>query len=218
MNSQPRKKTAVLISGRGSNMASLIEAAKNPDFPADIALVLSNVADAPGLAKATAQGIPTAVVAHGDFPDRESFGAALSERLEAEAIDIVCLAGFMRILSQPFTKHWQGRLINIHPSLLPDFRGLNVYQRALDAGVSVSGCTVHFVIPELDEGPTIAQATVPVHARDDAQTLAQRILEQEHRVYPLALDLIASGRAKMENGRTMVDGTPAPNGIPLNSD
>lgn len=216
MASDRKKRTAILISGRGSNMASLIEAAQDPDYPAEIALVLSNVADAPGLAKARAEGIPTSVVAHGDYPDRETFDSEITKTLKTYSIEIVCLAGFMRILSNQFSTHWQGRLINIHPSLLPAFRGLNVHQRALDAKVKVSGCTVHFVIPELDEGPTIARAVVPVIDDDDADTLAARILEQEHRIYPLALAYLADERVKMENGRTIIDGTPAPDGIPVN--
>ena len=210
-----KKKTAILISGRGSNMTALIDAANHADFPAEISLVLSNVADAPGLEHARSKGIQTAVVAHKDFADRTTFDAAVTKHLEEANIEIVCLAGFMRILSKTFVERWQGRLINIHPSLLPAFRGLNVHQRAIDAGVKESGCTVHFVIPELDEGPTITQATVAVLDGDDAKTLAARILEQEHRIYPLALGLVASGRVQMENGRTMIDGAPASNGFTL---
>jgi len=176
-------------------MAALIEAAKPPAFPAEVVLVLSNKAEAPGLKTAAAAGIRTAVIDHKTFPDRASFDAAMTEELESAGIEIICLAGFMRILSAGFVTHWQGRMINIHPSLLPAFRGLDTHQRALAAGVPFAGCTVHFVTPELDAGPIIAQASVPVTANDTPETLAARVLEQEHRIYPLALRIVSENLA-----------------------
>ena len=201
-------KTAILISGRGSNMAALIAAAKTPGFPAEIVLVLSNVADAPGLATAGEAGIATTAIDHKAFANRDTFDAAMTARLEESGAEFICLAGFMRILSDGFVAHWQGRMINIHPSLLPAYRGLDTHQRALDAGETEAGCTVHFVTPGLDEGPAILQATVPVLPGDTADALAARVLEQEHRIYPEALRLAAEGRVHMENGRTVLDGTP----------
>jgi phosphoribosylglycinamide formyltransferase-1 len=160
--STTRRRVAILISGRGSNMASLIEAARAPDFPAEIALVLSNRPDAGGLARATEAGIEALAIDHKAYPDRESFEAAMDAALRERAIDLVCLAGFMRVLTPGFVERWAGRMLNIHPSLLPLFRGTHTHQRALEAGVLVHGCTVHFVVPELDAGPIIAQAAVPV--------------------------------------------------------
>jgi phosphoribosylglycinamide formyltransferase 1 len=198
-----RARTAVLISGRGSNLKALIEACADPRFPAEISLVISNVADAGGLEHARAAGIAAKVIFHRDFPSREEFDRALDAELQEAGIDIVCLAGFMRILSDWFVERWAGRLINIHPSLLPAFKGLNVHQQALDAGVRVAGCTVHFVVPELDSGPIIEQATVPVLPNDTADTLAARILVEEHMLYPLALKLLAEGMVKLENGKAV---------------
>jgi phosphoribosylglycinamide formyltransferase 1 len=211
-----RKRVAVLISGRGSNMAALIEAAKAPDYPAEIALVLSNRPEAAGLAHAAAEGIATAVVdhtAHGK--DRDTFERALTAAIEAHEIELVCLAGFMRILTPWFVTRWQGRLINIHPALLPAFRGLDTHQRALAAGAKTHGATVHFVTSEMDAGPTIVQGSMPVHAADTAETLAARVLAVEHRIYPMALALVAQGRARLVDGRCLIDGVPSEHGIQL---
>jgi phosphoribosylglycinamide formyltransferase-1 len=188
-----RARVAILISGRGSNMAALIEAARAPDFPAAIALVLSNKADAAGLALARQAGVATEIVESRAYPAREAFEAAMQERLSAHRIDLVCLAGFMRILSAPFAERWRGRMLNIHPSLLPDLRGLDTHERALAAGLKEHGCTVHFVEPELDAGPIIAQARVPVLPDDDADSLAARVLVEEHKLYPHALAEVAAG-------------------------
>jgi phosphoribosylglycinamide formyltransferase-1 len=196
-----KKRVAILISGRGANMAALIEAARKPDYPADIALVVSNRGDAAGLARAAAQGIAIAVVDHREFGnDREGFERALQALLEAHAIDIVCLAGFMRLLTPWLVARWSGRMINIHPALLPAFKGLHTHARALAAGVKIHGATVHFVVPEVDSGPIIAQAAVPVGDDDTPETLAARVLAAELRVYPLALGLLACGRAVMTDG------------------
>jgi phosphoribosylglycinamide formyltransferase-1 len=201
-------KVGILISGRGSNMAALIEAARAPDYPAAIACVVSNVATAPGVAIARAAGIATAVIPHRDFPDRESFDRAVSAELEKHGVGLVALAGFLRIQSPWFPGYWAGRIINIHPSLLPAFPGLRVQQQAIDAGVRVSGCTVHYVTPELDAGPIIAQAAVPVLAGDTADTLAERILRQEHRLYPLVVRWVAEGRVSLADGKARVAGVP----------
>lgn len=202
-------KVGVLISGRGSNMAALIEAAKADDYPAEVALVVSNVADAPGVATAKRHEIATAIVSHRGQPDRETFDRAVSAELERHGVELVVLGGFMRIFSPWFPQHWKGRLINIHPSLLPAFKGLHVQQQAIDAGVRVSGCTVHFVTEDLDGGPIIAQAAVPVLPEDTADALAARILRQEHRLYPLVVRWFAEGRVTIEEGRVRVAGVPA---------
>jgi phosphoribosylglycinamide formyltransferase-1 len=195
-----RMRTAILISGRGSNMVALIEAAKAADFPAEIALVAANLPDAGGLERAAAAGIATTSVDHRPFgKDREAFERALDAELQAHGIELIVLAGFMRVLTPWFVTRWQGRMINIHPSLLPDFRGTHTHARALEAGVAEHGCTVHFVVPELDAGPTILQAKVPVLPGDDEASLSARVLEQEHRIYPQALALVASGAAKLED-------------------
>ena len=201
-------RVAILISGRGSNMAALLEAAQSPDYPAEIACVVSNKADAAGLEVAAAAGIPTAVVPHRDQPDRETFDRAVSAELDKHAVGLVALAGFMRILSPWFPQRWAGRLINIHPSLLPSFRGLHVQRQALDAGARISGCTVHFVIPDLDAGPIIAQAAVPVLAGDSEETLTNRILRQEHRLYPLVVRWFGEGRIEENGGKVAVKGVP----------
>ncbi|RXT56423.1 phosphoribosylglycinamide formyltransferase [Bosea sp. Tri-44] len=194
-----RTRTAILISGRGSNMVALIEAAKAADFPAEIVLVAANRPEAGGLERAAAAGIATASVDHRPFgKDREAFERALDEVLRANQIQLIALAGFMRVLTPWFVTRWQGRLINIHPSLLPDFRGTHTHARALEAGVAEHGCTVHFVVPELDAGPTILQAKVPVLSGDDEASLSARVLEQEHRIYPQGLALVASGAAKLD--------------------
>ncbi|MFN3853627.1 MAG: phosphoribosylglycinamide formyltransferase [Phreatobacter sp.] len=188
-----RKRVAVLISGRGSNMAALIEAAKAPDYPAEIALVLSNVPGAGGLALAEASGIATATIDHRRFGrDREAFEKAVQAELEAHRIDIVCLAGFMRILTPWLVTRWEGRMINIHPALLPAYKGLDTHARALADGATVHGATVHFVTPGLDEGPIILQEEVPVLPGDTVESLGRRVLEAEHRIYPAALRMIAT--------------------------
>jgi phosphoribosylglycinamide formyltransferase 1 len=192
----PKKRVAVLISGRGSNMASLITAARDDGYPAEIALVVSNRPEAAGLGHARAQGITTAVVDHAQFgKDREAFERALQDVLTVHRIDLVCLAGFMRLLTPWFVGQWQGRMLNIHPALLPAFKGLHTHARALAAGVKTHGATVHFVSPEMDSGPIIAQAEVPVIEGDTPETLAARVLEAEHRIYPQALRQVAEGRA-----------------------
>ncbi len=199
-------KVGVLISGRGSNLAALIEAARAADYPAEIACVVSNRADAPGLGIAAAAGIPTAIVSHRDHPDRETFDRAVSGELERHGSGLVVLAGFMRIFSPWFPAWWANRLINIHPSLLPAFKGMHVQQQALDAGVRLSGCTAHLVIPDLDSGPIIAQAAVPVLAGDTEETLSARILRQEHRLYPLVVRWFAEGRVNIAGNKVTVEG------------
>ncbi|MCW2243664.1 phosphoribosylglycinamide formyltransferase [Azospirillum canadense] len=202
-----RLKVGVLISGRGSNLQALLDACAAPDFPAEIALVLSNKADAYGLERAASAGVPTAVVSHRDHPgDKQAFEEAMDARLRAAGVELVCLAGFMRLLSPWFVDTWRDRLINIHPSLLPSFKGLDTHGRALAAGVRFHGCTVHYVRPEMDEGPIIAQAAVPVLPGDDAHTLADRVLESEHRIYPQAVRLIAEGRTRVEGDRVLLSG------------
>ena len=192
-----RKRVAVLISGRGSNMSALIEAAKAKDYPAEIVLVVSNQPDAAGLARAREAAIATAVIDHRLFlDDRTAFERALDDELREYRIDIVCLAGFMRILTPWFITRWSGRILNIHPALLPEFKGLDTHRRALAAGVKRHGATVHFVVEETDAGPVISQQSVPVLQGDTEDTLAARVLEIEHRIYPEALRLVAEGRAK----------------------
>ena len=202
-----RKRVAILISGRGSNMAALIEAAKDKNYPAEIALVLSNERSAEGLARARAAGVTTAVVDHRRFgKDREAFERALQAELDAHRIELVCLAGFMRLLTPWFVGRWQGRMLNIHPALLPAFKGLDTHARALAAGAQRHGATVHFVVPEMDSGPIIAQGSVEVRAGDSEQTLAARVLDVEHRIYPQALKLVAENRVKVIDGRCLIDG------------
>ncbi|MCB1536072.1 MAG: phosphoribosylglycinamide formyltransferase [Rhodoblastus sp.] len=199
-----RKRVAILISGRGSNMMALVEAAAAPDFPAEIALVLSNRPDAAGLDWASSRGIPVAAVDHKTFgKDREAFERAMQAMLEENDIDLVCLAGFMRVLTPWFVAQWQGRMLNIHPALLPSYRGLHTHERALEDGVKIHGCTVHFVVPEMDAGPIILQAAVPVEDSDDADALAARVLAQEHRIYPQALALVAADRVKIDGNRVL---------------
>jgi phosphoribosylglycinamide formyltransferase-1 len=205
-----RKRVAVLISGRGSNMVALIEAAKDKSYPAGIVLVLSNEPAADGLKRAAAAGIATAVVDHRKFgKDREAFERALQGELEQHRVELICLAGFMRLLTPWFVRQWQGRLLNIHPALLPAFKGLDTHARAIAAGVKEHGASVHFVVPEMDSGPIVAQAAVPVHAGDTEAALAARVLEVEHRIYPLALKLVAEGRVTIEADRCLIDGKPA---------
>ena len=201
-------KVGVLISGRGSNMASLVRSAWEDDYPAEIACVISNVASAPGVKIARDAGIATAVIAHGDYPDRETFDRAVTAELEKHHVRLVALAGFMRIQSPWFPHHWRNRVINVHPSLMPLFPGLYAQQQAIDAGARITGCTVHFVTAEVDAGPIIAQAAVPVLAGDTAERLEARILRQEHRLYPLVLRWFGEGRVAIVDGRVEVKGVP----------
>ncbi len=193
----PRKRVGILISGRGSNMQALIEAARAPDYPAEIVTVVSNRPEAPGLEKAAGAGIATATVDHTQFDGREPFERALHRVLVEAGVELICNAGFMRILTGSFVARWRDRQLNIHPSLLPAFKGLNTHRRAIEAGVRISGCTVHFVREEMDSGPIVGQAAVPVLEGDDAETLAARVLAAEHKLYPLALALVASGQARV---------------------
>lgn len=192
-----KRRVAILISGRGSNMIALIEAARDPDFPAEIVGVFSNRADAPGLDFARQAGVPAATLSHKDYSSREAFDEAVDAILAGWGTELICLAGFMRILSLPFAEKWVGRMLNIHPSLLPDFKGLHPQRQALEAGVSESGCTVHWVEPALDDGPAILQRRVPVLPGDTEATLAARILAQEHKAYPEALRLVATGAVRL---------------------
>ena len=195
---------AVLISGRGSNLRALMGACSDPDFPASVALVICNRPGAKGIETADAAGIPVRLIDHKAFLNRADFDAALDKALRAARIELVCLAGFMRLLTEDFVTTWAGRMINIHPSLLPAFRGTDVHARAIAAGVKISGCTVHFVTPEMDSGPIVAQGAVPVLDDDTPETLAARILEAEHVLYPMAVRLIAEGRVRIEDGVTRV--------------
>jgi phosphoribosylglycinamide formyltransferase-1 len=194
-----KRRVAILISGRGSNMAALIDAAKAVDFPAEIVAVISNRADAAGLEKAEASGIPTVVIESKPFgKDRAGFETALQSALEDTHVDLICLGGFMRLFTAAFVQRWHGRMLNIHPSLLPSFPGLDPHGQALRAGVKISGATVHFVIPETDAGPIVMQGAVAVSDDDTPDTLAERVLAIEHRIYPDALRLVASGRTRLE--------------------
>jgi len=219
--SQRRLKIGVLISGRGSNLQALIDACALPDYPAEIALVIANRADAFGIERARRAGVPAMVIPHRDFPDRESFDAALDAALRQAGVELVCTAGFMRILTAWFVERWHDRQINIHPSLLPLFPGLHTHERALAAGVRFAGCTVHFVGLGVDTGPIIAQAAVPVLPDDDADRLAARVLAAEHRLFPLALRLVAEGRTRIVadpdgSERVVVAGAVAPADAMLN--
>jgi phosphoribosylglycinamide formyltransferase-1 len=200
------KRIVILISGRGSNMEALIAARDAGHLPVGIAAVISNRPDAGGLATAAAAGIATQVVDHKGFAGREAFDAALAECIDGFAPDLVVLAGFMRILSDGFVRHYAGRLVNIHPSLLPSFPGLHTHRRALDEGVRIHGCTVHFVTPALDHGPVIIQAAVPVLDDDSEETLAARVLAQEHRIYPQAVRWFAEDRLQLVDGRVRIAG------------
>jgi phosphoribosylglycinamide formyltransferase-1 len=203
-----KRRVAILISGRGSNMAALIDAAKAADFPAEIVAVISNRADAAGLAKAEASGIATTVIESKPFgKDRASFEAVLQRTLEEKQVELICLGGFMRLFTAEFVQRWYGKMLNIHPSLLPSFPGLDPHGQALQAGVKISGATVHFVIPETDAGPIIMQGAVMVADGDTAETLSQRILGIEHRIYPEALRLLASGKLRLEGDICRIDGS-----------
>jgi len=202
-----KKRVAVLISGGGTNLQSLIDAASAPDFPAEIVLVISNKADAFGLERARKAGIERAVLPHKEFSSRDAFDAALHEILTKTDIELICLAGFMRLLTPSFVERWRDRMLNIHPSLLPAFPGLDVHQRAIDAGVRFAGCTVHMVRAEMDTGPIILQAAVPILQDDSATTLAARVLASEHIIYPKALAWIASGKARVIGEKIDIDAT-----------
>ena len=202
----PRKRVVAFISGGGSNMLALAKAAEAPDFPAEIVAVFSDKAEAGGLAKAEALGIATRVFLRRDFSSKEAHEAAILDALDALSPDIICLAGYMRLLSGAFINRHEGRILNIHPSLLPLFPGLHTHQRAIDAGLRIAGCTVHFVTEGMDEGPVIVQAAVPVLPADTADTLAARVLTVEHRSYPLALRLVAEGKVRMEDGKAVTSG------------
>ncbi len=196
-----RMKLGVLISGRGSNLQALIDACSYSDYPAEIALVLSNRPDAKGLERAAAAGIATQAIDHKSFDHRDAFDNALSDALVAAEVELVCLAGFMRLLQESFVHQWHNRVINIHPSLLPAFPGLDVHERVIEAGVRITGCSVHMVRPSVDDGPIIIQAAVPVLPQDTPDDLAARVLQAEHEIYPEAVRLIAQGRIKLSNGR-----------------
>ena len=201
-----KQRVAVLISGSGSNLQALIDAAQQPDYPAEITLVLSNKADAYGLTRAQKAGIATCVIPHDDYTDRASFEAAMQNALQEADVQFVCLAGFMRILTPEFVIAWEGRMLNIHPSLLPLFPGLHTHRSALAAGHKEHGATVHFVVPEMDAGPIVIQATVPIEPDDTEQTLAARVLTAEHRIYPQALRWLAEGRLRIEDDRVRIEG------------
>ncbi|CUW40765.1 phosphoribosylglycinamide formyltransferase 1 [Magnetospirillum sp. XM-1] len=199
-----KKKVGVLVSGRGSNLQALLDACADPSFPAEISLVISNVPGVYALERAEKAGVPTLTIPHKGFPSREAFDAEMDKALRAAGIEIVCLAGFMRLLSTPFAEGWRGQMINIHPALLPSFKGLHTHARAIEAGVKLHGCTVHLVTPELDDGPILVQKAVPVLSQDDEDTLAARVLEQEHKAYPEALRLLAEGRVTVEGNRALI--------------
>ncbi len=211
-----RLKLGVLISGRGSNLQSLIGACADPAFPAEIALVVSNVPGVQGLARAENAGIPAIAIDHRDFDGRGPFEEKLTEALEGAGVELVCLAGFMRLLTDTFVQRWDDRVVNIHPSLLPAFKGIHVHEKIVEAGVRFSGCTVHFVRPAMDSGPIIVQAVVPVHGDDSPDALAQRVLEQEHKIYPLAVRLIAEGRVAIVDERVRIEGWGPPRGALIN--
>lgn len=209
-------KIGVLISGRGSNLKALIEACQDDAFPAEIAVVVANIPTAGGLHHAEAAGIPTAVIDHTAFDDRDSFEEAIQETLKRAGVELVCLAGFMRLLTESFVTRWWDRLINIHPSLLPAFRGLHTHERVLEYGARFTGCTVHFVRAAMDDGPVIAQAVVPVLVDDTPESLAARVLCEEHAIYPLAVRLVAESRIRVADERVIVRGAGSPRGALIN--
>ncbi|MRG72755.1 phosphoribosylglycinamide formyltransferase [Alphaproteobacteria bacterium HT1-32] len=206
-------KIGVLISGRGSNLQALIDACAGDGFPAKIAVVISNKPDAYGLERARLAGISTITVPHDTFSSREAFDQEVDRHLREAGVKLVCLAGFMRLLSEQFVRGWKDRMINIHPSLLPSFKGLNTHARTLQAGVKIAGCTVHYVRPEMDEGPIIMQAAVPVLAGDSEENLADRILVQEHLIYPAAVRLIAEGRVRVAGETCIITGSGKNSGL-----
>lgn len=199
-----KTRTAILISGRGSNMRSLVAAAQAADYPAEIVLVVSNRPDAAGVPWAVEQGLPTVVIDHKAHATRADFERALQSALDTHGVELVALAGFMRLMTPEFVEHWRDRMINIHPSLLPSFKGLHTHERAIEAGVKIAGCTVHFVRAEMDDGPIIAQAAVAVRSSDTAKTLADRVLAAEHRIYPAALRLVAAGQARCDGQKVVL--------------
>ena len=205
-----RLKLAVPISGGGSNLQAIIDACAQADYPAEIVLVISNNPDAYGLERAQKAGIPTKVINHRDYDSREEFDQQMTKAMEAMDVQLVCLAGFLRLLSEEFINHWHNRMINIHPSLLPAFKGLHVQQAAIDYGAKFSGCTVHYVRFDMDTGPIIMQAAVPIHEDDTSEALAARILEQEHRIYPAAIKLVAEGNVKLDGERAIISTSIAP--------
>lgn len=209
-------KVGVLISGHGSNLKALIDAAREAHYPAEIAVVISSREDAHGLTHAKAAGIPAHVISHKAYPSREAFDDAMHQMLERHLADIVCLAGFMHMLSSRFVKNWHNKLLNVHPSLLPAFKGLNVHKEVIKAGVRFSGCTVHFVRPDVDSGPIIVQAVVPVCPQDTPEQLAAHVLKQEHRIYPMALRWLAEGRLTIKDEKVMVQAVGAPPGVLIN--
>jgi len=211
-----RLRLGVQISGGGSNLQALIDACREPGFPAEIACVVSNVAGVRGVERAQQAGLPTVVVPHKPYPTREAFEADLTRIHRAHEVDVVCNAGFMRILTSAFLDAWPDRVLNIHPSLLPAFPGLHPHRRAIEAGCRFSGCTVHFSRAEVDAGPIIVQAAVPIRPDDTPDTLAARVLAEEHRIYPLAVRWLAEGRVRLEGGRAVVAGVAAPEGAMIN--
>ena len=210
MTGRAKLKVGVLLSGGGTNLQALLDACAQPDFPAEIVLVVSNNDDAFGLTRAARAGVATAVLDHRPYPSRESFEADLDRLLRDHGVEIVCLAGFLRVLTEGFVEAWRDRMLNIHPSLLPAYKGLHTHERALADGVETHGCTVHFVRPALDDGPLIAQAEVPVAPGDDPQSLAARVLTREHVIYPLALKLLGEGRLDVVGDGVEIDGAPGP--------
>jgi phosphoribosylglycinamide formyltransferase 1 len=209
-----RKRIAILISGRGSNMAALIDAASDRSYPAEIALVLSNIPGAGGLSVAQSKTIRTQTVDHKHFgKDREAFEREIQGALDSNKIDYICLAGFMRLLTPAFVSHWHGRMLNIHPALLPSFKGLDTHERAIAEGVKIHGATVHFVVPEMDSGPIVVQAAVPVLDGDTPQSLASRVIQAEHRIYPLALRWLCEDKLKIVGGRCVVEGASDIDGL-----
>ena len=209
-------KLGVLISGRGSNLQSLIDATQHDSFPAEIVMVISNVPDVAGLDRAAKANIPTTVINHQDFGDREPFEDVLHDALSKAGVKLVCLAGFMRILTDGFVSRWLDKIINIHPSLLPSFKGLYTHERAIEAGVRFSGCTIHFVRPKMDDGPIIAQATVPIRQNDTPDTLAARVLVEEHKIYPLAVRMIAEGRISITGSQVTIKDAVNPDSAVIN--
>lgn len=205
-----KQRVGVLVSGRGSNLQALIDAAKSPDYPAELVLVISNVPGVQGLTRAEDAGIPTRVIKHRDFATRPAFEAALDKALSGAGVELLCNAGFMRLLTESFVTRWLNRHLNIHPSLLPAFKGLHTHARVLEAGAQITGCTVHFVRAAMDDGPIVAQTAVPVHPGDSEDSLAARVLEAEHRLYPHALRLVASGQVRVEGEHVV--GMPQPGG------
>ena len=201
-----KKRIAIFISGTGSNMDSLITASRSPDFPAEVALVLTNKADSPGLKRVVTERFARVIVSHNNYHNRATFDAALQTQLEDHDIEIVCLAGFLRILTAEFVNRWRGKMINIHPSLLPSYKGLHTHKRAIQDGVKFTGCTVHFVVPELDAGPIIIQAAVPIYPADTEDTLGARVLSHEHMIYPRALKWLASDQLHIEGNRVKLIG------------